>query len=326
MIITRLLQEQIRVKHGFLCAALQLRVKGCRLWKGRVMKVNKIQSFMQVYMYELEQFLNTKKEELKTVSFQSDEANTDRPLKEFLKNVIEQEFVQIPRNTQVTGVISKDEGEVGIEELREIRVLRVLLPEEITEEIKTIISANRNVVYANPDMCLEILMEGKRYYETVELKSTKKDTIPGSSVQQIVPEEWVVFIKHSVREIEIVTGQYIHAINAKIQFPDRSPRPQVSFQEMQTWNQNNRVLEYARLLYKRDAEEAVKYELIDDWQSILAQRWIDMLFDTTPVKKEPWFHNSMRKFIVAFLERYEKMSETEKADLVCRIKSQISRE
>jgi hypothetical protein len=45
--------------------------------------MDKIQNFMQVYMYELEIFLYTKKDELKEVSFQSDEANTDRPLKEF---------------------------------------------------------------------------------------------------------------------------------------------------------------------------------------------------------------------------------------------------
>lgn len=45
--------------------------------------------FMQVYMYELEQFLNQRHNEIQNVSFQSDEANTDRPLKESLKSVIE---------------------------------------------------------------------------------------------------------------------------------------------------------------------------------------------------------------------------------------------
>lgn len=47
-----------------------------------------IQDFMQVYMYELEKYLELHKEELKQVSFQSDEANTDRPLKEYLKSLI----------------------------------------------------------------------------------------------------------------------------------------------------------------------------------------------------------------------------------------------
>ena len=71
--------------------------------------MSKIQNFMQVYMYELEQFLSTKKEELKTVSFQSDEANTDRPLKEFLKSVIQREFMQIPLSTAISTIIFNDE-------------------------------------------------------------------------------------------------------------------------------------------------------------------------------------------------------------------------
>lgn len=75
--------------------------------------MSKIQNFMQVYMYELEKFLNTKKEELKAVSFQSDEANTDRPLKEFLKNLIEREFVEIPKDTIITDI--EYYGEVGID-------------------------------------------------------------------------------------------------------------------------------------------------------------------------------------------------------------------
>ena len=47
-----------------------------------------IQNFMQVYMYELEKYLQTKEEAIKQISFQSDEANTDRQLKEFLKKTI----------------------------------------------------------------------------------------------------------------------------------------------------------------------------------------------------------------------------------------------
>jgi len=289
--------------------------------------MSKIQNFMQVYMYELEKFLNTKKEELKAVSFQSDEANTDRPLKEFLKNLIEREFVEIPKDTIITDI--EYYGEVGIDlsELKKIRILRVLLPEDITEEIKKIVSTTKNAVYTNPDMCLEIFMDGKIVYETIELKSTKQDSIPGSSIQQVLPDEWVIFIKHTTNNIDITTGQYIHAINSKMQFPDRSPRPQVSFKEMQNWNQTNRVLEYAKLLYKKDEEESIKYDLISDWQGVLSDRWIDMLFNATSTKNnEPWFNNNMRKFIVAFLEKYETLSGEEKEILVSRIKSLIKDE
>lgn len=289
--------------------------------------MSKIQNFMQIYMYELEQFLNTKKDELKKVSFQSDEANTDRPLKEFLRTIIESEFKRIPINTQIKDVIFNDVVGSDIDELKKIQVLRVLLPEQINDEIKLIISASKNAVYTNPDMCLEILMDGQKYYETIELKSTKQDSIPGSSIQQVLPDEWVIFIKHSSAKIEIVTGQYIHAINSKMQFPDRSPRPQVSFKEMQLWNQTNRIVSYSKLMYKKDTEESVKYDLINDWQSVLSDRWVDMLFNATSIRNnEPWFNNNMRKFIIKFLDRYEKLSYTEKKELIKRIKSLIKDE
>lgn len=289
--------------------------------------MSKIQNFIQIYMYELEQFLNTKKDELKKVSFQSDEANTDRPLKEFLRTIIESEFKRIPINTQIKDVIFNDVVGSDIDELKKIQVLRVLLPEQINDEIKLIISASKNAVYTNPDMCLEILMDGQKYYETIELKSTKQDSIPGSSIQQVLPDEWVIFIKHSSAKIEIVTGQYIHAINSKMQFPDRSPRPQVSFKEMQLWNQTNRIVSYSKLMYKKDTEESVKYDLINDWQSVLSDRWVDMLFNATSIRNnEPWFNNNMRKFIIKFLDRYEKLSYTEKKELIKRIKSLIKDE
>ncbi|MBR6697673.1 MAG: hypothetical protein IKL73_05320 [Lachnospiraceae bacterium] len=289
--------------------------------------MSKIQNFMQVYMYELEQFLSTKKEELKTVSFQSDEANTDRPLKEFLKSVIQREFMQIPLSTAISTIIFNDEIGVNVEELKNIRILRVLLPEEITDEIKAIVSANKNAVYTNPDMCLEILVDGKVVYETIELKSTKQDSIPGSSIQQVVPNEWVIFIKHSNTKIEITTGQYIHAINSKMQFPDRSPRPQVSFKEMQSWNQAYRIFNYAQLVYKKDDDESVKYDLINDWQGVLSKRWIDMLFNATTVRaNEPWFNNNMRKFIVSFLEKYEQLDGEDKEAFIAKVKALIKDE
>lgn len=279
---------------------------------------------MQIYMYELENYLATMKDELKKVSFQSDEANTDRPLKEFLKNVIETKFNKIPDDTSIHQVIFNDEDSVDSEELKQILIKRVLLPEEITDDIKAIVSASKDAVYTNPDMCLEIQIDGKIVYETVELKSTKNNSIPGSSIQQILPDEWVVFIKHSTAKIEIATGQYIHAINSKMQFPDRSPRPQVSFNELQSWNQLNRVMEYATLLYKVDEEENIKYDLITDWQGVLADRWLDMLFNATSTKNnEPWFNNNMRKFIIAFIEKYEKLDEDGKRNFVERVKSLI---
>lgn len=279
---------------------------------------------MQIYMYELEKFLETKKNELKMVSFQSDEANTDRPLKEFLKSLIETSFSAIPENCEITEIQFEGVNSTNITILKTLKINRVLLPEDITEEIRVIIKESKSSVYTNPDMCLEIIFDNKIYYETIELKSTKQDSIPGSSIQQILPTEWVIFIKHSNNKIEVTTGQYIHAINSKMQFPDRSPRPQVSFKEMMNWNQLNRLIQYSSLVYKKDENEQIKYELIHDWQSVLAERWIEMLFEANTVKNnEPWFNNNMRKFILDFLERYEALSETEKIEFKDKIKNLI---
>lgn len=283
-----------------------------------------IQDFMQIYMYELEKFLETKKNELKMVSFQSDEANTDRPLKEFLKLLIETSFSTIPEKCEITEIQFEGVNSTDITVLKTLKINRVLLPEDITEEIREMIKESKSSVYTNPDMCLEIIFDNKIYYETIELKSTKQDSIPGSSIQQILPTEWVIFIKHSNNKIEVTTGQYIHAINSKMQFPDRSPRPQVSFKEMMNWNQLNRLIQYSSLVYKKDENEQTKYELIHDWQSVLAERWIEMLFEANTVKNnEPWFNNNMRKFILDFLEKYEALSETEKIEFKDKIKNLI---
>ena len=61
-----------------------------------------IQNFMCIYMYKLEEDLTKHKDDLIEVSFQSDEANTDRPLKEYLKKHIEESFFSIPEDTDIT--------------------------------------------------------------------------------------------------------------------------------------------------------------------------------------------------------------------------------
>lgn len=161
-------------------------------------------------------------------------------------------------------------------------------------------------------------------YETVELKSTKQNSIPGSSIQQILPDEWVIFIKHTSNSIKVVTGQYIHAINSKMQFPDRSPRPQVSIEELKEWNHQNRIIQNDCISYIADDSDVVKYDLIMDWQDVLSKRWIEVLFEHTSVKtNEPWFNNNLRKFIIRFLDKYDKLNDSEKQSLKTQIQSLI---
>lgn len=191
-------------------------------------------AYIYIYMYELELLLNIHKKDILAISFQSDEANTDRPLKEYLKQLIEKSCKCL--SNSIDKLYIQDLEYLVTDEIRKIYIEKILIPDEISDEIKSILSERKDAVYTNPDICLQLNDNGKVIYETIELKFTKNDSIPGSSVQQISAEEWIIFIKHSDNSIEITTGVYFHAINAKMQFPDRSPRPQVSFKELAEWN------------------------------------------------------------------------------------------
>lgn len=283
-----------------------------------------IQKFMCIYMYKLEENLMNHKDELIDVSFQSDEANTDRPLKEYLKQHIEKSFSSIPEDTDITSLCFEGDTFTDLQAIKQTRVNRVLLPEDISDELKETIKASKSSVYTDPDLYLELKLGNELSYESIELKSTKNDSIPGSSIQQIVPEEWVVFIKHTGKNISITTGQYIHAINSKMQFPDRSPRPQVSFKAMSSWNKDNRIVKSNALCYEKDTDDNNKRALISDWQDVLSQRWLDVLFNATSTKaNEPWFNNNMRKFILSFLAKYENLTDAEEKEFKERVKSLI---
>lgn len=282
--------------------------------------------FMHFYMLELEVFLNSQKKNLLTVSFQSDEANTDRPLKEYLKSAIENELNMLPSNPIVSKLFIDDQTH-SIEEYRDYKISRVILPDEIDEILKQKIKESKSASYTNPDICLEIKGNSSTFYQTVELKSTKNDSITGSSIQQIIPDEWVIFVRHTLKDIEVITGQYINSINSKMQFPDRSPRPQVSFKELLSWNSLHRTIENSKLIYTLDDSLTNKLALLDDWQGVLSKRWIDILLNSEKVKKsEPWFNNNIRKFILDFLEIYDAYSEEEKALIKSKIQSMIKKE
>ena len=281
---------------------------------------------MHFYMLELEVFLNSQKKNLLTVSFQSDEANTDRPLKEYLKSAIENELNMLPSNPIVSKLFIDDQTH-SIEEYRDYKISRVILPDEIDEILKQKIKESKSASYTNPDICLEIKGNTSTFYQTVELKSTKNDSITGSSIQQIIPDEWVIFVRHTLKDIEVVTGQYINSINSKMQFPDRSPRPQVSFKELLSWNSLHRTIENSKLIYTLDDSLTNKLALLDDWQGVLSKRWIDILLNSEKVKKsEPWFNNNIRKFILDFLEIYDAYSEEKKALIKSKIQSMIKKE
>ncbi len=262
-------------------------------------------------MYELELWLNNYKYQLLKISYQLDEANTDRPLKEYLKRMIEDLINKLMYLKDVKSVIINNTMYDIPQSVKDAFVHSVMLP-PIYDDVKNILKKRKNAVFTEPDICLAININGKLEYETIELKTTKNDSIPGSSVQQITPDEWVIFIKHTANDVEITTGQYFYAINSKMQFPDRSPRPQVSFKELYNWNNRCRNINGNTVEYKAIGDEAEKKALLTDWQDVLAKRWTKIVFDKSNHKGEPWFNNNLRKFILQFLEKYDSMSDKEK--------------
>lgn len=288
---------------------------------------DKINRFMFAYMYELEVALKTQKDKIANVSFQSDEANTDRPLKLFLKDFIEKNFNSLPSskiNFKFNITINDTIENLNYYDFKDIEIIKVLLPDELSSELKLKIAENKSSVYTNPDLLLEISDGINTTHCSIELKSTKNNSIPGSSIQQITPTEWVIFIKHTNKNIDITTGQYIHSINSKLQFPDRSPRPQVAFNELASWNASNRSSDNTTLNYKINSiDEKLKYDLISDWQYYLADRWIEILFSSSTKTNEPWYNNNLRKFIIKFLKKYDNLTPDEKENFKSKVKSLI---
>lgn len=180
-----------------------------------------------------------------------------------------------------------------------------------------------NRVYKNPDLLLKIILDEKVYYQPMEVKSTKDNKIPGSSVQQALPNDPVVFIKHTNNDIEITTGLYVNAITGTMQFPDRSPRPQVGYSTLKTWNEKNRMVENGCLFFENDDDREEREQLFIDWQNVLSDRWINVLKSDSKEKKEPWFNNNLRKFVVKLLEEYDQMNLEKKKEYIDKIKKNI---
>lgn len=268
--------------------------------------ISYLEPFMYIYMYELELYLNSHTDELLQISFQSDEANTDRPLKEYLKKTIEHNCNHIEIMKSVSTVSMSNSWYNINDTIKSIVINHVLLPDELSDNIKDILKSRKKGVFTNPDLCLELSIDENIIYETIELKSTKSNAIPGSSVQQVSPYEWVIFIQHNNHTVDVTTGQYINAINTQILFPDRSPRPQVSFNELKNWNRKNRHI-LNNSIHFESSDNKEKQRLLEDWQSVLAERWIKIVFSNKKRKSEPWFNNNLRKFIILFLEIYDNL-------------------
>lgn len=276
-----------------------------------------LNSFLLIYFFELEQKLNTEENHLQKVKFQSEESNTDEFLKKYFK-----EYLSRNNNIEATNLkqlqikIDVEEFIINIEDLFSYRISNVLLPEELSKEQKQNIANSKKSVYTNPDLYLEITDGNYTYFESVELKSTKDNKIPGSSVQQVSPFEWVIFVKRSKGEVSITTGYYLNSITNKLPFPDRSPRPQIGFKTLENWNKKYRKVKDQVLTIENITDlNKEKISLLNDWQDYLANEWLQIIQAASSKNNEKWFNNALRKFAVKFLDYTDKLSEKEKISL-----------
>jgi hypothetical protein len=280
------------------------------------LKPNLLNSFLLVYFYSIENKLNNTKTGLETIKFQSEEANTDEFLKKFFKEFIVKN--NSIKKTKFEKLSIKIDAETYIFETKDLlryEVVNVFLPEQLTETQKKKITEAKKSVY-NPDLYLEITDGREVFYESVELKSTKDNNIPGSSVQQVSPFEWVIFIKRDNDTVSVTTGFYINSITEKLPFPDRSPRPQIGFKTLVEWNKKYRK-ESDKILSIENITEINKdkIKLLTDWQDYLATEWLEIIKSKTSKNNEKWFNNALRKFVVKFLDYSDSLTKVEKEKL-----------
>lgn len=286
------------------------------------------ENFLFVYMYELEKALMNSVEEMKSIPFHSDEANTDKPLKEFLKAFIENKLNRLSlQMLKKTLIINQDDScsEISCAVFNKVYIKHVFLQNEITDGLKQSIKNSKTSIYTNPDLLLELTDGNTSKFISIEVKSTTRDSIPGSSIQQINKNEWVIFVKHKKNKIEIITGKYINSINNILRFPDRSPRPEVSFNEVKTWNESYRSGSLNHICYTIK-KEAIKEKqlLLEDWQNYLADKWIQVVFQEEMKKNEPWFNETLRKFICKFIGKFEQFNPSEKESYIKFLKNNIT--
>jgi hypothetical protein len=276
-----------------------------------------LNSFLIVYFYKIETELNSYKNGLENIKFQSEEANTDEFLKKFFKNFLKKYNNIIDVKLKILNVkIDAEEHTINIDQLKSYQVVNVSLPEELTDSQKKVIYSSKKSVYTSPDLYLEITDGVNTYFESVELKSTKDNTIPGSSVQQVSPFEWVIFVKREKERVIVTTGFYINSITEKLPFPDRSPRPQIGFKTLLEWNSKYRKVDNNVLTIETVTDINVnKIKLLTDWQDYLASEWLDIIKMKETRNSERWFNNTIRKFTVKLIEYHGTLTEDEKETL-----------
>ena len=281
--------------------------------------------FLTIYFYYLENILNQDSSGLSNIKFQSEESNTDEYLKKYLKTFISSNSqLLIEGNNNCVFEIDGNKEIVNKSEFNNFKIIEVLIPEELTQEQKNKITENKKSVYTNPDLYLTITDGKEVWSESIELKSTKVNQIPGSSIQQVSPYEWVIFVKRSETNTEVTIGHYINCITDRLPFPDRSPRPVIGYTPLKEWNKENRSIKHDEFYLKIDTNEHIeKLKILEDWQDYLASNWLEIINKDSSKISEPWFNNAIRKYTLKLIDYTKTLPPEEIEKFYLKIKKMI---
>lgn len=268
------------------------------------------EDFLYIYFYQLEIDLNSgnNKKELSKIKFQSEEANTDEYVKIFFQDYIQSNCKLLP-NLGINSLLIENgpiNRRIDVRDLLGYSITEVYRPSELTPALRKVIAESKQSVYTNPDLYIQITdQSGKQYYSSIELKTTKDNAIPGSSVQQVNPQEWVIFVKHDNNTAEVSCGYYMNSITDRLPFPDRSPRPIIAFKTIQEWNKKNRVLNNSTLKYSFSPESMQKKnDILLNWEMVLCKEWMETIYKPSK-ESEKWFNNTIRMFTLELLKSIE---------------------
>lgn len=272
-----------------------------------------IHCFLAVYLRGLEQNTELLKT-LASIDYQQDEANTDKPAK-----IVIRDFMNAHPQlgamdfSEVTIVQDTENYRISLTDLQQVRIEKAYIPEELSQDIKHAIKQAKNGAnYTNPDIYVDLIYQGNKYSISIEVKSTKDNKIPGSSVQQIDPFEWVIFIKRKNATIELTTGMYLNSITNRLPFPDRSPRPEVAFNTLKQWNDSNIHQQDNQLILQYDPLDIEqKSQILLDWKQKLVTDWLEIV-QKQPLSSRKWFDDTLILFAKQLLDYYDDLEPNQK--------------
>lgn len=280
--------------------------------------------FLYCYFYHLESILKKDKKKLSDIKFQSEEANTDEYIKKYLKEVIQNNNRLSEGEIEtITIIIDNEKNSYPFSSISDVYIKKVYLPEELSPKMKEEIAKSKSSVYTRPDLYILVSDDVEESYYPVEIKTTKNNNIPGSSVQQVSPFEWTIFVKHNDNDIDVSCGFYLNAMTDKLPFPDRSPRPQVGFDTIKQWNEKNRKLEGKELSYTSTQKDIdFKKKCLTDWEDILCDEWMETI-QKDKSEREKWFNNTIRKFSLRLIDYINNTKDIE--ELINKLQKNIKK-